>query len=171
MLALTQGLMSLGAGGGGGPGAHRYWRLFVTQNDGSTIYTGLTELEFFDALGVNRSAVSGRSAVSASSELNSGNERQFAFDGNLVNSGWLSDASGTLPQWIRLDVQNAAAPSPRTAYEVKTLRIYGSWNVPDASPRDFQLQWSDDDIAWTTALSVTGQTGWTANEMREFTVF
>ena len=171
MLALTQGLMSLGAGGGGGggPGAHRYWRLFITMTDGST-FAGTTELQLFDASGTNRSGGASLAAIASSSDLNSGNARDLAFDNNLTNSGWLS-SGGALPQWIRLDVESASAPAPRTAYEVKTFRVYGSWNLASASPREFELQWSDDDIAWTTALSVTGQTGWTARQMREFIVF
>lgn len=169
MLALTQGMMSLGAGGGGGPGAHRYWRLLVTQSDGSA-FIGTTELQLFDSVGTNRSGGTSLSAITSSSDLNSGNARDFAFDNNIVNSGWLSTSAGP-PQWVRTDVQSLSAPLPRTSYEVKTIRIYGSWNVPSASPRNFELQWSDDDIAWTTALSVTGQTGWTGAQMREFTVF
>jgi hypothetical protein len=169
-MAVQQVLLAHGsAGGGGGPGAHRYWRLFVTQSDGSA-FIGTTELQLFDSAGTNRSGGASLLSIASSTDLNSGNARDLAFDNNIVNSGWLSDGSAA-PQWVRIDVESAAAPPPRTAYEVKRFRIYGSWNVPTASPRAFQLQWSDNDSTWTTALSVTGQTGWTANEMREFIVF
>lgn len=171
MLALTQGLMSLGAsGGGGGPGAHRYWRILVVESDGAA-FVGATAVQFFDALGVDRSTVSPAvdSPFAASSQINTDNRAALAFDNNLTNTGWLSGAAAT--QWIRVDAQDANAAMPRTSYEVKTVRIYGSWNLPSASPRAFQVQWSDDDSAWTTALTVSGQTGWTANQMREFTVF
>ena len=34
---------------------------------------------------------------------------------------------------------------------------------------DFTLQYSDNGSTWTTAITVTGQTAWTANESRTFT--
>lgn len=171
MLALKQGIMSILSGSGGpGVGAHRYWKLNITANDGSALYMGLTELQLFDTSGVNRTAgSSGTLWVSSSGEINASNQHVNAVDGNLVDSGWLSAVAAS-PQFISFDTQLAGAPVPVGPYEVSKIRIYGSHNVPSASPRDFQLQWSDNGTDWTTVLSVTGQSGWAANEMREFFV-
>jgi hypothetical protein len=72
---------------------------------------------------------------------------------------------------VRWDFQAPGAAPPLAAVEVKDITIFPSWNALNASPRDFELQWSDDDISWTTALSVTNQTGWVVGVGRTFNVF
>lgn len=62
----------------------------------------------------------------------------------------------------------------RQAREVKVLQLrnspQGSSTTNSASPRDFQLQWSDNGTSWTNALTVTGQTGWSGGDVRTFAV-
>jgi hypothetical protein len=160
-----------GASGGGGvaPGAHRYWRLYITANDGNASFMGLTELALRKADGSSIGAYVSTSNPVYSTFINASNDFPRAFDGNIVNSGWLSSTAAS-PQYIGMDVQSAVGAlfSP---VEVRYFDIYGSHNAPDASPKDCELQWSDDGVAWTTALAVTGETGWAANEMRTFQVF
>lgn len=163
------GLMMAGSGGGSGPGAHRYWRLYITANDGSGLYMGCTELRLKNAAGTVVSQIVGGTPApfTASSYINGSNAPYMAFDGNLVSTGWLS-GNASPPQWLKVDLGTGGLPG---ATEIKDFDIYGSHNVPNASPKDFQLQWSDDNSTWTTAATVTGQTGWTANQLRSFNVF
>jgi hypothetical protein len=79
----------------------------------------------------------------------------------------LSSTAGS-PQWVSVDLSHGSLPGPT---EIKTINIYGSHNAPDASPSDFELQYSDDNVGWTTALAVANETGWTAAELRTFEVF
>jgi len=151
-----------------GPGAHRYWRIFVTANNGSS-FVGLTEAFLLDAAGVNRTQQNTIGAAMASSELNPDNSAFDAFNDSLF-SGWLS-SSASFPQWVRFDFGSPNAPLPRQPVELKQITVFPSWNVLAASPRDFQLQWSDDDVAYTTALTVTNQTGWVIGTGRTFNVF
>jgi hypothetical protein len=152
-----------------GPGAHRYWRIFITANNGSPSFVGLTEALLLDAAGVNRTLLTGLGPALASSELNADNRAFDAFNNSLA-SGWLSNG-GALPQWVRFDFGNVNAPLPRLPVELKQITVFPSWNALSASPRDFALQWSDDDINWTTALTVTNQTGWVIGTGRTFNVF
>ncbi len=171
MLALTQGMMTVDSGGGGGPGAHRYWRILITANNGNASFIGLGEIRMFNSAAVNR--IQTNTAVTparASSEVNAANRAYNAFDNNTTTSGWLS-ATATPPQWVRWDFQATGAAPPIAAVEVKDITIFPSHNALDASPNAFQLQWSDDDSSWTTALSVTGQTGWVVGTGRNFSVF
>jgi hypothetical protein len=150
------------AGGGGGPGAHQWWRIRINANDGSALYMGMSELVLKNALAV---AVQG-SSVSASSFINGSNAPNNAIDGNTGSSGWLS-ATATTGEWIHIDVFTNFGSNQ----EVKTVEIWGSWNAADASPSDFDVQWSDDNSSWTTAATFTGETGWTASQLRTFNVF
>lgn len=161
------GLLMAGAGGGGGGSAHRAWRLRITANDGGASYMGVSEVAFLndqgDPFNIPTSATS---AMFGSSVLNGGNSVAQAFDRG-GNSGWLS-ATAASAQHVGFDFQGTGA-SPSAPVAVRGVRIYGSWNVPTASPKDFDVQWSDNlGVTWTTHFSVTGATGWAAQEMREF---
>jgi hypothetical protein len=160
-----------GASGGGGtaPGAHRYWRLYITAPDGSASFMGLTELALRKGDGSSIGAYVSTSNPVYSTFVNASNDFARAFDGNIVDSGWLS-ATAASPQYVGMDVESSVG-APFSPVEVRYFDIYGSHNAPDASPKDFELQYSDDGVAWSTALAVTGETGWTANELRTFQVF
>lgn len=141
---------------------HRYWRVNVTAPDGSPSYIGFTEMQMRNQSGDNLIPIqSSDLMVAASSEVNASNASWMAADGNL-STGWLSNTAST--SWWRFDFTPS---SP----DIRQLAIRGSFNAPDASPRDFTLQWSDDLLSWTTVLTVTGQTGWTgASDIRTFSV-
>lgn len=157
-----------GTAPGTGPGAHRYWRLFISASVYGSFH-GVTEIEFLDHQLVKVSGAEGgaSASVTSSGSINSPNIDYNAFDGNVVNSGWISASGGN--QWIRQDMQGSNTIG--VPVEVRVLVLYGSWNLPDCSPQDFKLQWSDDDSTWTDAGSWTGETGWGAGEQRTFVVF
>jgi hypothetical protein len=158
-----------GTSPGTGPGAHRYWRLLINANDGNASYMGVTQLVLRDRQGVIVSGWDGSdAAVSASSEINEPNKASNAFNGLFSSNAWLSATAGSA-QWVKNDF--GAATSAGAPVEIKDFDIYAVGTVPDASPKDFKLQWSDNNSTWTDALTVTGETGWTANEQRTFTVF
>jgi hypothetical protein len=175
MLALTQGLLSVGSGSGGGapPGAHRYWRILVLMNNGASFnQSGVTELRLIDAAGVNRVLPNtAETPASASSQVNSPNRAYAAFDGNTSNTGWISTSSVPYPHWLRWDFGATGARTPVGPVEVKQVTIFPSWNLLAGTPRDFDVEWSDDNLAWTNALSVRNQTGWSVGTPRTFDVF
>lgn len=145
-----------------GPGAHRYWRINILEPDGSTLYMGMTDIGLLDKDGVDVTSTLG---VSSSSFINASNVGVNAFDRNF-STGWLS-SSASSPEWIAIDLFSGyGQPS-----EIKTVKIWGSWNQPTASPKNFEVQWSDDGTSWTTAASFTNSTGWGAAELREFSIY
>lgn len=152
--------------------SHRYWRVVISAVDGSTGFAGFTEIELRGSVGGANLLVVQTigGAASASRAVNSSNAAWRATD--LSNtSGWLADLPVTpFPQWWKYDFGNAAHTGSPTA-NVRQILIRGSYNVPTASPKDFVLQWSDDNTSWTTVMTVTGQTGWTgASDARTFNV-
>lgn len=157
------------------PDVHRYWRVHITANDGNTSFIGFTEIELRAApAGADQTkSQSTFGAASASSAINTDNRASNVVDGSTVD-GWLS-STGTFPQWWQYDCGHAGhtgggAPNAPTI-AVKQIAITGSWNAPDASPKDFTLQWSDNGSDWTTALTVAGQAGWTgASDVRVFSL-
>lgn len=164
-------LMMAGGSAPPSPSAHRYWRVLITANDGDAQYVGFTEIEMRGSIGgpnllVPQSAVN--RAATANNSVNSNNEAWRATDLSM-SSGWLGSATA-LPAWWKYDF-GSPWHSGASSVEIKQIVIYGSWNAPSASPRDFQLQWSDDNTSWTTVLTVSGQTGWTgASDARTFNV-
>lgn len=153
-----------------GPGAHRYWRVQYL-NIAST--SGLSELRMFDALGVNRTQPnSGEAPAIAGSFVNSPNRPWLAFDGNTTGTGWISGASADpTTRWIGWDFGATGAQAPLGPVEIKTIEIFPSWNSPVSNPEDFEVQWSDDGISWTTALTVLDEVGWVIGTGRTFTIF
>lgn len=163
---LRRGMMASSSSG------HRYWRILITATDSSTAYAGFTEIELRGSVGgaslLSVQTVGG--AASASREANASNAAWRATD--LSNtSGFLADLPATpFPQWWKYDFGHASHVGSPTA-DVRQVLIRGSYNVPGASPEDFQLQWSDNNTTWTTVMTVTGQTGWTgASDARTFNV-
>ena len=164
--------MMMAGGSSSGP-AHRHWRILISANDGSPSYIGFTEIELRSTLGGADFTVpqaNDTSAARASSRVNPSNSAEKACD-NSNTSGWLSSDASPPEEW-RYDCGNAGHTG-NAAEIVKQVLIRGSFNAPSASPKDFLIQWSDDPsnppTSWTTALTVTGQTGWTgASDARTF---
>lgn len=166
MIGLRRMMM---AGGGSAPSAHRYWRINVSANSGSTQYTGFTEIEFRGSVGGPDliPVQSSNGPASASTRVNDSNAAWMAAD-NRMTHGWLSNTSAA--SWWRYDFGHPLNTGPTVA-NVRQVAIYGSYNAPNASPKDFTIEWSDDGVAWTVALAVTGQTGWTgASDVRVFDI-
>ncbi len=87
----------------------------------------------------------GKLAKSSSTE-GQGYVPQYAFDGD-PNTRWSSQSSD--PQWIDVDLG--------TASTITSIKL--TWEAAYATA--FQLQVSNDEVAWTTVKSVTGATGGT----------
>ena len=152
------------------PTGHRYWRVNITANNGHASQCGFTEIELKTSLGGPDITATGAStgAATASSQVNSSNRPPLAVDDN-TGTGWLANAT---TGWWRYDCQHADHLAIGQPFEdVVQITIRGSWNAPTASPQNFTLDWSDDNVSWTTVMTVTGETGWTgASDIRTFDV-
>ena len=134
---------------------HKYWRVYVTAAAGD--YGSMVELEFLDGLGV-RCGLAGGTPIQSSNYP--GFEAYRAFDGVVSgDSSWAAN-NYTPPMW--LGYQHA------TAVAVNSVRITARSAAPAQSPNNFTVQSSDDGVTWADEWSVTGSTGWGANEQRTF---
>lgn len=143
-------------------GPHRYWRILFSANAGSPSYDGIGEMEYRATVGGADQTVAQNPspAVLASSEINAANLGLYAFTNDGGGNNWLSASAGA--SWLRYDFGSAVT--------VAQVSIMGPGNSITSSPKDFSIQYSDNDSAWTTALAVTGQTGWASGVARLFSL-
>lgn len=135
---------------------HAYWRVLVSTNNGYA-YTNLVELMFDGAQATGGSPV-------FSSQYDATWSAEKAFDGVVAGDfGWSSVINDIAGAYI-----GYAFAAPRSVGSV-TIVARTSGAGLTGMPKDFAIQSSDDGATWTTEWSVTGQTGWTANETRTFT--
>jgi hypothetical protein len=137
-----------------------YWRVYVTANNGND-YLQLAEVQMRATVGGADQCTGG-----TASAINyfSSNVPGRAFDDD-PNTHWLSegDIHPGPDWWIQYQFGSAV--------DVAELVLkHWSGGVTSRMPKDFQLQYSNDLEAWTTAGSWTDQTGWTAGEERAFVV-
>jgi hypothetical protein len=137
--------------------AHRYWRINVSAVNASTL-VGLVKVSLYET-SFTDVATGGTASASSTGE---GSAANLLDTSNTSN--WVS--SGALPQWWKVDLGSG---NDKDITFVKLVgRRDGAW-ASDQCPKDFSLQYSDDNSSWTTLFSVTGSTGWTDNgEARYF---
>lgn len=136
-------------------GKHAYWRLNITANNGNA-NTSIAELRMRDSSGIN--VATGGTAF-ANTEYSSGFVAGYAFDGN-AGTRWAANGTHPLPHQIGYIMA--------AAEDVVAVEIVSSAVIDADGPRDFSVQSSDDGVSWTDEWSVTGATGWGANEQRTF---
>lgn len=141
----------------------RYWRLLVTEDQrilgGGNYYCNIAEL---DLIGEWDAEISYGGATFSSTGNFSGAtyEPSKAFDGNN-GTCWSGDMNlnpTSNPRWLRTDLGSA-----------KKIHKVGLTAFDASAPKAFKIQYSDDDVNWITFIEVTGQTGWSAGQMRIFT--
>lgn len=163
------------AGGGGDPNAISntayFWYQFdITLNNGDS-YISCQELYFYDGdpagspTGVdflNTSASNG--SPSASTEFFGTATGGFTAPAytNSTSLSWNSNAIVS-SQWLKWSGTVA------NEFDVVSAAITSRGGEPARSPKDFTIEYSDDDSMWTAAKTVTGSSGWADPETRYFT--
>ena len=129
--------------------AHTYWRIYITAELGAGGYhVALDELEFYDSSGAKLST--GGTPTASSSFASPTYDADKAFDANWSTFWHSATFPSTTPQWIKYQFGSAA--------DVASVRLaYRSGNTNQA-PKDFLIQWSDDNSSWTTAATYSGVT-------------
>jgi hypothetical protein len=152
----------------GGAVSARYWRIYITDNNGDA-FVGLSKIEMRESAGgPNVCAALSESAFEAST---SGADASNAFNDNvddpLVNDWYTSPGADPLPVWVRVDF---GAGNSKAVQEV-LLRSRNSgtsdWGG-DQAPKDFAIQYSDNGVDFTPLFSVTNSTDWNSGESRVF---
>ena len=137
----------------------RYWRIYMTTNNGDTYYS-LQEVQIIGPDGV-MVMTSPTTTVDASSFYDGGTYQADAsklVDGDENNGElgvWVSSGSSAT-EWVSFDFVFPVG--------VSKLRILPQAYAPvslSRSPNNYEIQWSDDNTNWTTIKSITGDTSWT----------
>lgn len=137
--------------------AYRYWRLYVTENDGSTGYVSFSELGLFesgDGTGTNLApgksySQSGDGAVDPA-HLGADNSPDTECGSSLP-----------LPYWWQVDLG--------ADFNVQSMRLRSQRVVSGRTPSSFVLQGSSSPTGpWADVVTVAGSTGWAVQEQRVF---
>jgi len=144
--------------------AYRYYRIYITANNGST-YTAIQEIELAIVAGGADITSFGMSASESSAYSNSYGIRILDEIFVVATGAWVSTASG-LPQWVYVDLGAGNAQS------VVELRMWDQYTAdgPNRAPKDFVVQGSNDASTWTDIKSFTGITGWVNGTVKTFSL-
>jgi len=142
---------------------HRYWRIYVTAADGGSNIALLECHMRTSKHGANLAATPGQ-AYTSSSVLS--HDAMYAFNGSWGGDGpgavWASSTNAN--EWLAYDF---GAGTPQAIVAVDMWARQNSSYLNQA-PKDFSVQYSDNNSTWTTAWTVTGSTGWRTREHRKF---
>lgn len=143
-------------------GAHAYWRIRVTANNGSS-YVALQEVEMAATSG-GSDQCSGGTAF-GSSYFNSTSQYSGAFDNNTSSQepgSWV--ASGGPPQSVGYQFA-----TPVSVAELRLL-CQAIADGPNRAPNSFVLEYSDNGTTYVTAKTFTGVTGWAIGTWKTFSL-
>lgn len=137
-------------------GAHPYWRILVNATDGGSS-TEIGDLNFQPVIGGGYLTLD--TGYGDASSVTSGHGAANGLDSDPATYWQAATATG---EWLKYHidpgntVMSVMLTAPTTSLDLTNM------------PADFDVQYSDDESAWTTAWNVTGATGWTSGEAREF---
>lgn len=143
--------------------AYRYWRLNITANNGDA-RVGTRQLALRTVVSGPQVALAAVGTPSNSSTFGGTYVPARAFGAALDNDGWLS--SGGVPQWLQYDF-GEHWPQAIVEYGVA---ISGASVPANKSANTWTLQASNDGSNWDTIDSRSGQTSWSTDELRVFTL-
>lgn len=149
-------------GGGGGEGGPRYWRINVVtggNGGGNTGYFSIAELEMRATTG--GADLTGGETASASDER-SGFEASLAID-NDSGTSWSPSNDPAFPLYLDVDYGSDGG------VEITEVSLTARTGYSSQMVLDFDVQYSEDDVTWTTAWSVSGEAAYTDGETRVFT--
>lgn len=136
--------------------AHRYWRVRMVPQSGN--YAGCGELEFRETIG-GPDVVGGGTAF-ASTIYSGTYSAARAYDGN-VSTYWCSTNSAQ--NWfIGYDF---GAGNEKDIHEIAWT---GNTYSNAYSPKQINVEWSDDNATWTELFNITGIPAWTSGLQRVY---
>lgn len=141
-----------------------FYKVDITAIDGGT-QASCAEIELLDGAGVNllRQTISSGTASASSTFGGAGISAALAFTHAFLDTGgssvgWVT-ASGTAG-WLKW---TSSGTIDVTSYALTARTSEGN-----RAPKNFTLEYSDDDSAWTAADTRTNITGWASQETRAF---
>lgn len=129
-------------------GAHRYWKIDVTANNGDS-YLAIRAMHYINAAGTVITGHTRRSHISANTYW-----AQTLRPHNMIGQpgvGWVNAAGTT--ETVRI---HTGIP-----IKLKSLSWEPRSGETDRCPKDFEVWGSNDGINWELLLTVEGETSWT----------
>ena len=136
------------------PGAHFYWRVYIEANQGDS-YTSIGEVYMRAAPGGDDLCVGGTALESGHSGSDVAANAFNRSEGNRWATVGSSDVSVGYRFPIRRNIVEFAIKAD-TSYLTQV-------------PKRFWLEWSDDGVAWRTAVGAINETGWSNLQTRTYT--
>jgi hypothetical protein len=140
---------------------HRYWRIYVTAVDGGSA-VAFTEIELVD---FNSDTVPKPGSVVVTESAAFGGS-PGTYDGSKAydnDTGTLWSSVDGPPEWVAFDF------GVGEAYDITEVNITArTGGDEDQAPTAFTVEYSDDGSNWIPYWSVSGSTGWSAGETRNF---
>jgi len=147
---------------GGDPSIPFMFMLEVADNNGDITYTGISEFDVGDASGYKLQGNIGNRDGWMSGYFSTDSIGN-AFD-NDTGTRALALKTDYISNWVFIaDLGPASAFTP-TKFKVTSTATSAR------APKDFNLRVSANGYDWTTVKAVTGETGWSSAETREFTI-
>lgn len=149
-------------------GGHRYWRLDVTETQAGGRFSlqqaslhvgGATGTDIVTAAGVE--TIFGYDSAAAFSEAFRDVKAMDQSQGTRYAAN-AADGTGRLI-W---DFGPANAPNVTDFTLISADESFGD----DEAPSDFTFEYSDNGVDWTVAKTVSGESGWSPNETRVYTI-
>jgi hypothetical protein len=145
--------------------AHRYWRIYITAVcgnigvglNGATTPCAIAEVELRASLGGADETGSG----TASALISDGGAPPANAVDNDTGTNWGTSFLGPMPVWWKYDF---GAGNDKDIVEV-ALRCP---TQPQWTPRDFLIEYSDDDSAWSPLYTIENYTNWDTSGFKLF---
>ena len=129
---------------------HRYYRIYIYNNNGDGSYTGLSEVELRDEEGVDKTDNTPVTVTSSSAYPNYGPEKVIDND-TSGNSRWLTESGSAKPCWLAFEFD--------IPVDLRSL-ILTTNDGYKRGPRDFAFEFSDNGVEWVELARWPAESGW-----------
>lgn len=156
-------LSAIGWASAPGTFGYRYYRISDLVNNGNTLFLGVNTLALYEEVGGTNIAPTSGGYSSASTTYSPSYPPEDAFD-DSVSTGWLA-AVEDAPHWLQFDF---VLPKRILQYDIGAYPT--TTNTDTRSLNSWVFQGSNNGTTWVTLDTVTGETGWSYQETRSFTL-
>lgn len=136
------------------PGARFYWRVYIEANNADS-YTSIGEVYMRASPGGADLCVSGAALESG----HSGSDVAANAFNRTEGNRWATVGSSGVWVGYRFPIRQA----------IVEFALKADTSYLTQVPKRFWLEWSDDGVAWRTAIGAINETGWTNLQTRTFT--
>jgi hypothetical protein len=164
-------LIGAGTAAAGGATAYRYYRLYITDNNGNVVASSIGRWWLYRDLAatdkINTQALRDDLTHTYDSDPFSGANppESVAVDDYTDIYEWYVENNDVWPIWISIDLGSGNEEGV-LAYKLMAQRVI---NPGTRQPSSWEFQGSNDNTNWTTLHTASNETAWTPLEFRTYT--